>query len=235
MSEFESPAYIKPTDPTGDVLVFGKSPELEAGDAIDGIARFGGLWRRPRYHVAYMKSARILIDHGRQNQCLDDVALPAFYMQRHALELLIKSWLTLIYEYAAFEKELGRATGGVPSPSQLKASKKSHNLGLLLGNLRSASGHFDFGDPPSETIALVEALQTFERTETWARYASSEDKNGTKTNHVEDEVEIPMAKMQCDLEALYAKAAYSPDDDSRYEGILYHAWYAAAYPAGAVA
>ncbi len=75
MSIFDQPAYIKPTDPKGDVFAFGKGPELEAADTRNGVARVGGFWRRPDYFRAYLRSAAVLIEHGVQHGELDEVML----------------------------------------------------------------------------------------------------------------------------------------------------------------
>lgn len=142
MLKFETPAYVKPSDPTGNTFVFAKSPEQTELDAKGGIARFGGIWRMPSYRIAYMKSARILIDHGRQHQCLDEVALPAFYMQRHSLELFIKGFLSLLYEFEQFNQRASHSGGGTLSKSQLDRLDKSHSLQKLSGDLHRTSRHF---------------------------------------------------------------------------------------------
>ncbi len=118
MTQFEEPAFFKPTHPKGDVIVFGTSPELEIEDSKSGLARFGGFWRAPDYLTAYVRSAEILIEHAAKTNALDDIALPAFYMQRHALELLIKRLLSWLYEAAEYRSELGQASTWAPSARQ---------------------------------------------------------------------------------------------------------------------
>jgi hypothetical protein len=158
MALFDEPAFIKPTHPKGDVIVFGKSPDLEIADAKSGVARFGGLWRTPSYFAAYVRSAEILIEHAAQNNTLDDIALPAFYMQRHALELLIKRLLSWIYEAAEYRSELGQASAWAPSARQTKASRRSHNLTRLLDDLRSSSKASGFPELSSELGELVQHI-----------------------------------------------------------------------------
>lgn len=119
MVVFDPPIYIKPAHPKGDVIVFGKAPELEHADVANGVARFGGQWRSPSYIQAYFRAADVLVNHGVSTNTLDDIGLPAFYMQRHTLELLIKRLLSWVYEYAD-------AVGNkeVPSNNQRSRFKK---------------------------------------------------------------------------------------------------------------
>ena len=60
-----------------------------------------------------MKSAPILANQGVRARILDDIALPAFYMQRHALELLIKRLLLWLYELVDFQSVIGEALRSV--------------------------------------------------------------------------------------------------------------------------
>jgi len=232
MTKFETPAFIKPTDPAGDVIVFGKSPETEARDIENGVARFGGTWRAPSYVLAYLRSSAILVNHGVREKCLDEIALPAFYMQRHALELFVKRLLSWVYELAEFQEELGQANQGVPSKKQLERAKGTHNLESLLQDLHSTSAHFGFGDPPESISSLVRRVGTFEISETWSRYESAEKRDGTVVHHVDEEIELPIVEMQRDLEALYSEVAHRQDDDSTYESNIYEAWLYAARSAG---
>ena len=232
MSIFDKPAYIKPTDPKGDVFVFGKGPELEATDTRNGVARVGGLWRRPDYFSAYLRSAAVLIEHGVQHGELDEVMLPAFYLQRHALELLIKRLLSWLYEWAELRTQLGHACNGVPSNNQ-KQRLTTHGIRNLFQDLCHTCKHFEFADPPPELAALVQKLTQFEKTETWARYAQSIDrKNGPVIQHVEDEVEVPIVDLQRDLERVASKITYRFDGDAAYENGLYDEWADAARAAG---
>lgn len=233
MPKFETPAYLKPADPTGDVIVFGKSPQTEASDLMSGIARFGGTWRTPSYVLSYMKSAAILINHGLHEKTLDDVALPAFYMQRHALELFIKRLLSWLYEMAEYRLELGHDNGGIPTMKQIERYKTKHNLDVLLKDLQDTSIHFGFGEPPPEIARLVTQVGTFEMTDTWSRYQSSVRKDGTVLHHVKEEVVLPIVDLQRNLEALYSRVAHRLEGEPTYENNLYQEWHCAAVSAGA--
>jgi hypothetical protein len=234
MTIFEEPVFIKPKNHKSDVIVFGKSPEIEIADATDGVARFGGLWRTPSYFIAYVRSAEILIEHAKQHHILDDIALPAFYMQRHAMELLIKRLLSLLYETAEYRKELDHAFTAVPSDQQKKRLKRSHNLLSLLNDLRSASSASGFSDPPTELAELTQRLAEFEKSETWSRYSESENKEGYIIRHIEKEVVVPLVDFQHRLELVVSKTIYQFNGEDTYENELYFAWESAARATGRI-
>lgn len=82
MVKFDPPIYITPSNPLGDVIIFGKGPDLEASDHEKGLARIGGQFRTPNYMMAYLRAAHTLVSDGLNSNTLDDICLPAFYMQR---------------------------------------------------------------------------------------------------------------------------------------------------------
>lgn len=228
MTKFEQPLFIKPTSPFGDVIIFGKSPEIVANDTRNGVARFGGAWRAPSYLLAYLKAAAIVVNQGICEQCLDEIALPAFYMQRHTLELAIKRLLSWLYELADFRIELGHDNRGIPSNGQLERFKTKHNLGSLLQDLRKTSLHFGFGEPPVAIDSLVRQIEGFELTETWSRYEAAQNKDKTVIHHVKDEVTLPLVDIQRKLETLYVNVMHPSEKEPTYETILYDAWLNAA-------
>lgn len=219
MVKFDPRIYIKPAHPKGDVIVFGKAPELDLADAAAGVARFGGAWRSPSYLRAYVRAADVLVDHGATTNTLDDIGLPAFYMQRHALELLIKRLLSWVYQYA---EAIGDQA--VPSKSQRDRFKTSHSISKLLADLRMTCAHHGFAAPPEELCALVFEVESLEATETWARYESSESKAHGVVRHLEDEVIIPLASLQKKLEAVVTNHLFRLDGKDAYEHELYYAW-----------
>ena len=232
MTQFEEPAFVKPTHPKGDVIAFGKSPDSEIEDAKSGVARFGGFWRTPSYFTAYVRSAGVLIEHAAKTNELDDIALPAFYMQRHALELLIKRLLSWLYEAAEYRLELSQASTWAPSMQQKKALKRSHNLTRLLNDLLSSSKASGFRDPPIEFCELVQSIGQFEKSETWSRYAVSETKDGTMVRHIDEEVVVPLVEFQRRLDLVVSKITYRFDGESSYENDLYYEWESVARATG---
>ncbi|MGH8551097.1 MAG: hypothetical protein ACRERU_21335, partial [Methylococcales bacterium] len=221
MTLFDEPAFIKPTHPKGDVIVFRRSPDLEIADTKNRVARFGGLWRTPSYFIAYVRSAEILIEHAAQHNTLDDIALPAFYMQRHTLELLIKRLLSWLYEAAEYRSELGQSCPAMPSTHQRKNFKRSHNLSRLLNNLRVTSKAFGFPEPPDELAELVQRIGEFEKSDTWSRYEVSESKDGGIVHHIQKEIVLPLVDFQRRLELVVSKTAYQFNGHEAYENDLY--------------
>lgn len=219
MTVFDPPIFIKPSHPQGDVIVFGKSPEFELLDAANGVARFGGTWRAPSYFRAYLRAASVLVAHGKGANSLDDFGLPAFYLQRHALELLIKRLLSWVYEYAD-------AIGGeaLPTKKQKDRFKHSHGLSALLDDLESTCRQYDFSLPPKEFYELVKEFKDIEITETWSRYDRSETNPQVVVQHMKDEVVVPIVALQEKLEAVVANVAFRFDGTAAYENELYEAW-----------
>ncbi|MFM2251754.1 MAG: hypothetical protein RJB68_91 [Pseudomonadota bacterium] len=230
MNIFDQPAYLKPSDPDGDVTIFGKAPGQNEIDTRNGIARLGGFWRQPDYARAYLKSAGVLLQHGQATGTLDDIALPAFYLQRHALELLVKGLLQQVYEIGEF-----RENKQIPSEGQKKRLIKSHAVKQLIEDLKTSCQALDLPNPPEELhdVALTQA--TYESTDTWARYATSEStKAGTVTlnKHMEQEVELPILSLQEKLQAAFTQTKHVSVSDDTYDIQLHAHWEAAARAAG---
>ena len=231
MVVFDPPIYIKRPDEDRDVIVFGKSPELRVDDLNNGIARIGGSWRAPDYMHAYVRAVKILVKNGMEANSLDDIGLPAFYLQRHAVELLLKRLLSWLCELAKFRKELGKDDHGVPSSDQMKRFKRTHNLSDLFRDLADVSEIFEFGAPPIEIKQLVDKISQFEISETFSRYERSE-KNNEVIFHMKKEVALPLVDLQKRLEHIVFQVTYQPNSEDNYEKNLYEAWLCAARDTG---
>ncbi|MDO9043283.1 MAG: hypothetical protein Q7U64_13250 [Desulfocapsaceae bacterium] len=229
---FSTPFYVKQPDENNDVLVFGKSPEQRNEDSVNGISRFGGLWRAPSYFNSYLRSARILIDHGVKTNSLDDIGLPIFYMQRHATELLIKRLLSWLYEIAEFRTELGQNCQDIPSNQQKKNFKKSHDLSQLFKDLSKVSEHLGLAKPPSELGEWVMELAKYEKTETWARYNQSETRDHMVIRHVQDEIALPLVDLQRRFEQVILNIEHRLYGEETYENELYDEWLCVARSLG---
>ncbi len=224
MGIFDKPVFIKPLDPKGYVVMFGKGPELDLADPQNGVARFGGAWRAANYFYAYLRSAGILIEHGVQNGTLDDIALPAFYMQRHAFELLTKRLLSRVYELAEYRLELQPACQPVVSTGQRERFNRSHKLTELLRDLKSACRRLGFRQPPAELEQLAREIEKFEKSDTWARYERSTNEKDGVVLHVQDEVVLPLVDLQRQLEEVSSKVVYGFNGERRYENELHDHW-----------
>ncbi len=221
---FDPPIYFKQNGENEDIIVFDKSPELRIEDCKKGLSRFGGTWRAPCYLHAYFRSTDILLNQGIFEDCLDDIGLPLFYMQRHTTELLIKRLLSWVYEIAKFSVELGLDNYDIPSKGQQKRFNECHKLTGLFNDLASSTKKFGFQEPPPELDELVKTLTKFERTETWSRYNKSKIKGGEVINHVQTEVALPLVDLQELLKNAISKIIYKLEREDAYENALYGAW-----------
>lgn len=185
----------------GDVIAFEKMPNLEIEDQKNGISRSGGC-RIPNYSIAYLKSAAILIEYGIKNNVLDEIGMPALYMQRHSLELMLKQVLTELYQLAKWQVELGKHNF-IPSKSQIGRLTSQHKLMPLWTDLKSASTQMGFLKPPIELLNLIKNINEFEKgSDTFTRYESSGN-----TQHLENEIELPIIELQKKLERVNSKIA----------------------------
>lgn len=178
----------------GNVITLAKMSHLEVEDLKNGISRVGGL-RIPNYSIAYLKSAAILIEYGIENNVLDEIGIPAFFMQRHAVELLLKQVLTFLYEVSEHQVEL-KKHNHTPEDKEIKRLTKEHNLITLWNDLKRTSERMGFLSPPIELNKLIRDINQFEKTKvTFARYESSGN-----TQHLKNEIELPIVELQKKLE-----------------------------------
>lgn len=109
---------------------------------------------------AYREAARDLLDRNRHR--LWDLALPIFFLQRHALELVLKDAISTIDEYVYLAKD---RAGARPEPPF------GHDLADLLTQLRGALAQADDIRQDLSTLpALVERFHMQDERSTWARY-----------------------------------------------------------------
>lgn len=212
-----------------DVIPFGKMQNLEIEDLKNGISRFGG-YRKPDYFMAYFRSAEILIDNGVKNNTLDEIGIPAFYMQRHALELLLKRVISSLYEVAELRLYLNNE-GYRPSKGQVHRVTNEHKLESLLSDLKVTCEGMKFISPPNELEKLVEHINKFEKSSvTWARYENSKN-----IEHVKEEILLPIIDLQKQLELVKLKIAFQSGsmeventvhfiEKETYENEIYNEW-----------
>ena len=75
-------------------------------------------------------------------------------------------------------------------------------------------------------------MKSVETTETWARYAQSNTRDGAIISHVEQETVVPIVDLQRDLEFVSKKIVSRLDLEDTYEQELYDHWANAAHAAG---
>lgn len=231
MVKFSSPLYV--TSPSSDrrVMVGGKSPEMVKNDLASGVSRIGGFWRHPNYCEAYLYSANLLIEQGRTTGTLDEIGLPAFYLQRHAIELMLKGFLDWLTSISDLRNELGQSNYQ-PAPEVLKALGSSHNLKHLHLHVVVISNDLQLPPPPMELESLIRDMGLIEITETWSRYSSSPQKKqkGSSTStrshisHIDQEIEIPIVDFQHRLCAVADSALSRQCGGDTYEDTLHDTW-----------
>lgn len=183
--------------------------------AQEGVARVGGHWAMPSIALSYLFAARSLIEVGKSQRRLNALALPAAFMQRHALELAFKDVIETaehIVRHGKWLDSLKEDSAANPPPIT-DDQIITHNFARLLVLLRVGLTAVGFTLPDDfeiianrlATIDNKEAtrfryLTTLERSE---EKAPSEMKRFKRLPHFEDITEIWLEDTQNELERLY--------------------------------
>ena len=240
MTDFFNDLYMPgPNEPAG-VLTWGKSPELVEKDLAAGVARIGG-YRTPYYDQAYLLAANTLLRTAIEARALDHHALPIFYLQRHAAELLIKAPLLFGLEVKRLLEKLGRLSPANSDPKEQHqlAVYKSHSLEELLVELDEMTQLLHVGTVPQALRdAVAKILAVEQKRETWSRYAISwMGRKGQKkqlVTHVKQETVVPLVEIQDLLQkANDAQGAVFPFD-GRMMGNLGELFQTLAHQAGEI-
>jgi len=220
MAQFPRPIYVG----TGsNVIIGGKSQEQANADLAAGVARVGGFFREPSYFESYFHATQALIDKGRADGNLDDVGMPAFYLQRHTLELLLKSVLSWLHSIDDLRKKVVDCNFKPNLVAREKEVNK-HNHRRLLDMVLAAAKELELPSPPPELEILVERFREYEKTETWARYSSSRVRGHESVQHLKGEVVIPLVDLQAAMADLAARMIFRDLDAESYENILSDEW-----------
>lgn len=221
MAKLPFPIFGREPFEDQNVFTFGKRKELYAADFEGGIARIGGLGRHPHYFFTYLLGAKTLVNDSRASGTYDDLGLPAFYLQRHATELLLKRLLEWCHHLVEVESATGNFDFSFTN-KEIERLSRSHNLSKLFADLErvtAALGH----NPPEEIGLLVRAICKYEITETFARYSSSE-KGETVIRHVEEEVALPVVELQALLDRTAKVSLFQMGQEESFELTLHNAW-----------
>lgn len=205
------------------VMIGGKSQEQIEADLAAGVARVGGFFREPSYFESYLHAAQALIDKGRADGNLDDLGMPAFYLQRHTLELLLKSVLSWLHSINDLRKQIVDLNFQ-PNVEKRENEVRKHSHRKLLEMVLAAAKELELPAPPAELEILVERFSRLEKSETWARYSSSRRKGEEGVRHLADEVVIPLVDLQSELADLAARMITRDLDGPSYENILVYEW-----------
>ena len=222
-TRFDVPFFVKNLWEDDSVIVAGKSPELMLTDLRDGIARFGGPWREPSYMHAYIKAADLLVNQALHIRNLDDLGLPIFYLQRHAMELLLKRLLHWFVELAELKRRNTGKQEVHPTNGEIRRFKTSHDLLELWEDLVNLSLHFGHERLPDEIKLFIDLAVPFEKSNTWSRYAASRSKT-TSIRHIDSEIQLPVVRLQRSLVDAVSFAISKNGFDNAYECELYKEW-----------
>jgi hypothetical protein len=177
-----------------DILIIG------GGQRGPGIARVGGRWAEPNLGLSYLLAARHVIEAGERDRQLNEVALPAAYLQRHALEVAIKDVTDRAYvlkhgtDRLAALKTDPSATGG-----EIMKCRFIHALNKVLDEMRNALAAIGY-KVPFEVATMVTRLGAAEADEpTRFRYLTL--KKGGRS--LEAEFILPVGETQDLLEDLF--------------------------------
>ncbi|MCC5902722.1 MAG: hypothetical protein JJT87_12460 [Halomonas sp.] len=225
MALLDEPFY--PVGPTTGSYVYmsGKPPGVAQNDFKNGLARMGGFWHRPNYFESYLLAASLLVTQGEQREDYDDIGLPAFYLQRHATELLLKNLLHWCVDIIELLAELYPSAGHQVSSRCCYVLKKSHDLRALLKALKKAAKRAGEPLPPEDLTKLVEALTQVEKSDHWSRYSHGYHESG-KDFHHKTETTIPIVYLQRLLEKTANSVLVRSMGDETYESELHSTWVA---------
>lgn len=122
------------------------------------VVTVGGMFGQPDYPAGYFAATRLLMESGD----VKALAMPILYLQRHTVELIIKSILTGAYSLIESKQRLQRAKGESVLDFTIKPTK-GHRLGQLLDDAERALAALGYMDTPSpgmrDLVNLIESLE----------------------------------------------------------------------------
>lgn len=141
-----------------------------------GTVTVGGLFGQPDYPASYFAASRLLMESG----VVEALAMPILYLQRHTIELIIKSVLTDAYSVIESRQRIQSAKNEPILDFKIK-STRGHRLGRLLDDAESALTALGYNDPTisgmRDLVNLIESLEGNDETR-W-RYDTLND--GTRS------------------------------------------------------
>lgn len=223
MVKLDATFYAMGPTTGSNVYIGGKPPGMAAEDFRNGVARMGGFWRHPSYLESYLTAASLLIAQGAQRQDYDDIGLPAFYLQRHATELLLKRLLRWCIDIIELNAEIAPSAGHQVPSKCCYALRRSHDLSDLLKALQRTAKLAGEDPPPRALTDLVDSLTRVEADDHWSRYDHGHHK-GEHHIHHKMETTIPIVNLQKQLGQVVNSTVSRVMGDETYETDLYHAW-----------
>ncbi len=142
------------------ILVIGGGSVASDGSPV---AKIGGTWAQPNLGLSYLLAARHVLEAGERERRVNEVALPAAYLQRHAFEVALKD----VIETARVLKTDEDWLNALKADPKARRSKPEevpfvHAFDQLLALLREALAAISFGEPPKEVVDTVARLRATE-------------------------------------------------------------------------
>jgi len=166
-------------------------------DLAAGKVEFGRGYGTGEYPASYIAAARTVVDDALAARSLHYMAAPCIYLQRHALELLLKRILFVVLEIESMQASLseGRrvAVGKVPGTHDLLSLCERTVAALAKRGL----------EPPKDLPLLVREISEFEDGDpTRTRYDRGAKGKGYEESSFPDWVSVPVLDWQNRLEGL---------------------------------
>ncbi|MEI9950794.1 MAG: hypothetical protein WDO74_17895 [Pseudomonadota bacterium] len=197
----------------GNIFVFG------AGRST-GEPTIGGFLGNPNLGLSYLLAARHVIEAGARDGQLNEIALPAAYLQRHALELELKSWIASAFrlkDYYDWDNRHG------VNPMALLADPRTveltHNHQELCAHLNAALADVNVGPLP-EVVTQVAGRIVAAEAEAPERFRYSMVAFGKKAKKkaplkeaFESQETIAIVATQNELERVFEDVFFFDDGD----------------------
>jgi len=188
-----------------------------------GPASIGGLTRTPDLALSYLLAARYTLEGAIAVGRLSDVVLPVAHLQRHAVEVEVKSitstarsiaqdrlWWSLLDQDDQAE------------PPSVKPPSNVHVFDDLLPEAAAALKEIDFDELPKALIDVCQKLTNLETREAegkpdYTRLKYLSDKRGKE--QFPKRYEVPLVEHQNELEALFLDLVYvhgQPEADQNW-------------------
>jgi hypothetical protein len=152
-------------------LIGNSAPNVAAHVRNNGRARLGGHFSQSYLH-SYLRASSILVGETRDSDTLGEVAVACVYLQRHVLELALKTLLARMHAIAENDVALALLEGRAVAESIPDAERKhlngSHDLPALLADVRNALAREHAAGAtytllPDELAAMVDEFTNLER------------------------------------------------------------------------
>jgi hypothetical protein len=180
--------------------------------------------------LSYLLAARHVIEAGQRDARLSEVALPAAYLQRHALETGLKALLSTAYFIDKYDRwhDLLKVDAQADPPAGAEVPAKHSHL-FLRDRLKAALDSGGHEPLPDEVSQLCEEVAKQEAGAP-ERYRVTRTPKGPLEDAFPDEVKLPIVEMQQAMEDVFERFfqfdPYADSDQKTWGGRLAYDAYA---------